>query len=179
MKRIACLTFGVWTMAVVAAPLAQKPTQKVTLIQYMQIGHAGVTRDLLAAAELMPEADYGFRPTEMPDARTFGAVIAHTSAAMFDACARLSGAASPAQGAEKTVTPKTDVVQTLRKAIAFCNEVVDALDESSAGGYVRQGPAEAPRSAVLAGLLAHNAEMYGISTVYLRAKNIVPPASRR
>jgi hypothetical protein len=29
------------------------------------------------------------------------------------------------------------------------------------------------------GLLAHNAEMYGISTVYLRAKNLVPPASER
>jgi hypothetical protein len=28
------------------------------------------------------------------------------------------------------------------------------------------------------GLLAHNAEMFGISTVYLRAKNIVPPGSR-
>lgn len=42
----------------------------------MQIGHAGVTRDLLAAAELMPEADYGFKPTQMPEARTFGGVIA-------------------------------------------------------------------------------------------------------
>jgi hypothetical protein len=30
----------------------------------------------------------------------------------------------------------------------------------------------------LMGLLAHNAEMFGISTVYLRAKNIVPPGSR-
>jgi hypothetical protein len=31
---------------------------------------------------------------------------------------------------------------------------------------------------VLAGLLAYNAEMFGISTVYLRSKNLVPPGSR-
>ncbi len=43
---------------------------------------------------------------------------------------------------------------------------------------VRQGEGEVARSAVLAGLLAHNSEMYGISTVYLRARNLVPPSSR-
>jgi hypothetical protein len=31
--------------------------------------------------------------------------------------------------------------------------------------------------AALMGALAHNAEMYGIGTVYLRAKNLVPPGS--
>ena len=31
----------------------------------------------------------------------------------------------------------------------------------------------------LAGLIAHNSEMYGISTVYLRAKNIVPPSTEQ
>jgi hypothetical protein len=29
------------------------------------------------------------------------------------------------------------------------------------------------------GILAHNSEMYGIATVYLRAKNLVPPSTRR
>jgi hypothetical protein len=28
-------------------------------------------------------------------------------------------------------------------------------------------------------MLAHNAEMYGISTVYLRAMNVLPPGSER
>jgi hypothetical protein len=50
------------------------------------------------------------------------------------------------------------------------------VDQASAAGDVVQGPA-VPRSAALAGLLAHDAEMSGISTVYLRAKNLVPPGS--
>jgi hypothetical protein len=35
-------------------------------------------------------------------------------------------------------------------------------------------PVAALRAAVITGLLAHGSEMYGISTVYLRAKNIAP-----
>ena len=56
--------------------------------------------------------------------------------------------------------------------MTLCTEAVQALNATSAAEYVRQGPVEAPKSAVLAGLLAHDAEMYGISTVYLRAKNL-------
>lgn len=175
-----CLAIAFGTIVTVAAVSAQqRQMQKVDLIQYLQISHAGVTRDLLAAAELMPEPDYGFKPTEMPEARTFAGVIAHTSAAMFDACARIHGVANPVPDAEKKVASKTEVLQLLREAVALCNKAVGSLNEDNAGVYIRQGPAEAPRSAVLAGLLAHDAEMYGISTVYLRAKNLVPPASRR
>ena len=71
-----------------------------------------------------------------------------------------------------------EIVETLRAAIAFCETAVGALDETSAAGYVMQGPAEVPRSAALVGLLAHDAEMFGISTVYLRARNLVPPGSK-
>ena len=174
------LVISLGIVAAVATLSAQvKPVQKVGLIQYLQISHTGITRDLVAAAELMPESDYGFKPSQMPEARTFAGVIAHTSAAMFDACARLQGIPNPMSDAEKKVASKAEVVQTLREAVALCNKAVSSLDEKSADGYIRQGPAEAPRSAVLAGLLAHDAEMYGISTVYLRARNLVPPASKR
>jgi hypothetical protein len=38
------------------------------------------------------------------------------------------------------------------------------------------GRGHAARAAVM---LAHTSQMYGVSTVYLRAKGIVPPASER
>jgi hypothetical protein len=155
-----------------------KPARRVGLLQYLQISHTGVTRDLLAAAELMPAGDYEFKPSTMPAARTFSGVIAHATSAMFDACARLQGIRNPQPEAEKKVASKAEVVQTLREAIEFCTKSVGALDETSAAGYITQGPAEVPRSAALAGLLAHDAEMFGISTVYLRARNLVPPGSK-
>lgn len=44
---------------------------------------------------------------------------------------------------------------------------------------VKQGPAEIPRSAALVGLLTHGAEMYGVRTVHLREKGLVPPSTER
>src|SRR5258708_15122672 len=150
----ACLTAGFGVIAAVTTLSAQgQPVQKVGLIQYLQISHAGITRDLLAAAELMPERDYGFKPTQMSEARTFADVIAHTSAAMFDACARLQEIANPVPGAEKKVASKAEVLQMLREAVALCNKAVGSFDQSDADVYIRQGPPEAPRSPALARLL--------------------------
>ena len=167
---------AVWSSAAVAQT---PPVRKVGLVDYVKAGHAGVTRDLLAAAERMPEADYAFKPSKMREARTYAAVIAHAADGMFDACARAKGVANPHPDVEKTLTAKTPIVKALAESIALCNEVFSSLTDQMAQEYVRQGPAEVPRIAALMGLLAHNAEMYGISTVYLRAMNLVPPASER
>ena len=178
MRHRLLLLVGISGIAIASASAQVKPARRVGLLQYLQISHSGVTRDLLAAAELMPAGDYEFKPTTMAAARTFGGVIAHASGAMFDACARLRGITNPQPDADTKVASKAEVVQVLREAITFCETAVATLDETSVTGYIMQGPAEVPRSAALAGLLAHDAEMFGISTVYLRAKGLVPPGSR-
>ena len=163
-----------------ASTFAQTPApRRVGLVDYVKAGYAGVKRDLLAAAERMPDADYAFKPTQMREARTYAAVIGHAADGMFDSCARAKGVANPHPDVEKTLTEKTQVVRALAESIAFFDEAFSSLTDQTAQEYVRQGPAEVPRVAALMGLLAHNAEMYGISTVYLRARNLVPPASER
>ncbi|CAN5875020.1 hypothetical protein BH24ACI5_BH24ACI5_26280 [soil metagenome] len=169
-------------MVAMTAPLAiaQTPAvRKVGVVEYIQAGHAGITRDLVAAAERMPEADYGFKPSQMNEARTYGAVIAHAADGMFAACARAKSLPNPVPDVEKKAAGKAEIVKALAQSIAFCEDAFSGLTVQNANEYVRQGPVEIPRQAVLIGLLAHNAEMYGISTVYLRAKNLVPPASER
>jgi hypothetical protein len=178
MKRaVACVVVSIFPVSVA---LAQPPTaQKVGLVQYVQASYAGIKRDLLAAAERMPEADYGFTPSPMGGVRTYGAVIAHVADGMFGTCARVRGVPNPRPDLEKNLTSKTDLVKALSDSFAFCDEAFSALTDQSSDEYVRQGPVEIPRIAALMGVLAHNAEMYGISTVYLRAKNLVPPGSER
>ena len=61
-----------WVLAQ-PAPLAKK----LDLISYLQAGYAGIKADLTSAAEAMFDADYGFKPTSMPEVRTFGETIAH------------------------------------------------------------------------------------------------------
>jgi hypothetical protein len=177
MKLTACLV-----MVAISSSVASAQTvvgQKVGLVQYLQASYDGIKRDLIAAAEKMAEVDYGFKPSQMPEARTYGAVIAHATDGMFGACARAKGVPNPNPDLEKRLTKKADIVKALADSVAFCDEAFSALTDPSAAEFVRQGPVEIPRAAALMGVLAHNAEMYGISTVYLRAKNLVPPASER
>ena len=177
MKLTVCLVMVVLSSTPAIAQTSAGP--KVGLVQYMQASHAGITRDLIAAAEKMPEADYGFKPSQMTDARTYGAVIGHAADGMFASCAKAKGVPSPVQDVEKKLSSKADIVKALKDAVAFCEGVFSSLTEQGADEFVRQGPVEIPRSAALIGVLAHNAEMYGISKVYLRAKNLVPPGSER
>ena len=180
-----------WTVlvtAVVLAAVGQAPQVKsvavgqrrVTTAQFLQAGFTGSARDLVAAAERMPAADYSFKPTSMTEARTYGAVIAHAADGMFDACTRARGLSGPQSNIEKTMAEKGDIVAALKEAVATCEPAFATNDDSSPPEFVRQGPGvEVRRVAALIGVLAHNAEMYGIASVYLRAKNIVPPGSER
>jgi hypothetical protein len=176
MKGATRLIIAAWSASIAFAQVPAVRT--VGLVQYLQAGYAGGKRNLIAAADKMPDADYPFAPSSMPDARTFGAVIAHAADGMFAACATAQGVANPSEPIEKTRTHKAEIVKALAQAIELCDDAFSALTDQRAAEYVRQGPVEIPRAAVLIGVLAHNAEMYGISTVYLRAKNIVPPASQ-
>jgi hypothetical protein len=64
-------------------------------------------------------------------------------------------------------------------SFAFCDDLFSSLTEATVTDFVKQGQGEVQRGAALVGLVAHNAEMYGISTVYLRSKNLVPPGTER
>ena len=153
------------------------PGKKIDLIGYLQAGYAGVKADLTSAAEAMADGDYGFKPSSMPEVRTFGETIAHVASAQLTICARLRDV--PDESPKVPPTTKAEVLKVLAASFASCDAAFASLTDASGGEFVRQGPVEVPKTAALVGLLAHNAEMYGITTVYLRAKNIVPPSTAR
>jgi hypothetical protein len=126
----------------------------------------------------MPEGDYGFKPASMPEVRTFGETILHVATAHFSTCARLRGV-SPDPSPQVEPNNKAAVVKALADSFASCDLAFSSLTDANANEFVRQGPVEVPKSAALVGLVAHDAEMYGITSVYLRAKNIVPPSTAR
>ena len=100
-------------------------------VQYLQASYAGIKRDLVAAAEKMPDADYGFKPSQMSAARTYGAGIAHAANGMFAACARAKGVPNPAPDVEKKLANKAEIVKALADSIAFCDAAFSALTDQS------------------------------------------------
>jgi hypothetical protein len=183
MKSATYLGF-VFLLITASVALAQQPPaaaggQTIGLAAGLQRSYAGVKANLTEAAEKLADADYTYRPS--PDIRPYGAQFAHTANSQFNACAAAKGEPNPNGTAnlEQTKTTRADIVKALADSFAYCDPVFAALTDQSALELVRQGQNQVARGSVLANLIAHSNEEYGVITVYLRTKNIVPPSTER
>jgi hypothetical protein len=182
MKLTLTLTVTVMCTAIAAVPAAPQsppPTgRKLTLASTMIQSYTVLQRDLLEAAELMPEADYVFKPT--PETRPFGQLIAHVALSQFAGCSLLQGGPSP-KAAEKEETPRSKAVliALLKESTTFCNPLVNAMTDEGMVQLMKVGPIEGARGVPVAGLSIHGNEVYGTIAVYLRLKGIVPPTTAR
>src|SRR4030095_9968668 len=130
MKLTLTLTamFAAFAVVHVAAQSAPPPGQKLTLASQAIGGYTAIQRDLLEAAELMPEADYLFKPT--PETRPFGQLISHVALNQFAACSILQGGPNP-KAAEKEETPRSKAVLLvlLKESATFCSPHVTAMTD--------------------------------------------------
>src|SRR6266540_4736748 len=182
MKRILYVIPVVALFATVAysqAPGGQMQGQKIGLATSLQRCYNGFKTNFTAAAEKMPEADYGFKPGSTPEARTYGQVIAHIAQAQFGQCSGLKGVPNPMAGKqlEQELKTKAEITKALADSFALCDDLFAQVTDANAMEMVKQGQNEVTRAAALYGVLVHGNEMYGTSAVYLRSKNIVPPST--
>ncbi len=143
----------------------------------------------VAAAEEMPEANFGFHPAMMPAAdgkevRTYGQIVAHIASENYMFCSSAEATAWPdaTKDFEKTKTTKADLKKALAESYAYCDKVWSATTEQNmnAPGKYPAGydlPGAKTRMAILTFNTAHSAEHYGNLVTYLRAKGLVPPSS--
>ena len=191
MKRIFGLASSIILLSAAAA-VAQPPAttgqppaattgQKVGIATSLQRGYAAIKLNLTQAAEKMPEADYTFQPPGTKDIRPFGALFGHVANAQFNQCAAAKGVPNPNQGndIEKTKTAKADLVKALADSFAFCDDAFSSATDETAMQFVKQGPNEVTRAAVLYSVIVHGNEMYGTANPYLRLKGIIPPSTER
>jgi uncharacterized damage-inducible protein DinB len=178
-----CLT-GAVVLALAAIPGAARaqtapPTgQKITLSASLLRGNTSIQRDLLEAAEKMPEADYGFKPT--PETRPYGQLVAHIALSQFGGCSALKGETNPKAGEkEETERKKAEYVALLKESAAYCEPVFATLTEENILGLVKVRTNEVARGLFLSGSNSHANEMYGTMAVYLRLKGLVPPTTER
>jgi hypothetical protein len=129
----------------------------------------------IRAAEEMPDADYGFRPS--PEVRTFAQQVAHVADDQYNLCAPAKGETRKAayRAIETTLSSKPDLVAALRAAFAYCDGAYDALTDAS--GAEMASDKGRTKFAMLNWNLWHTWEHYGNIVVYLRIKGLVPPSS--
>jgi uncharacterized damage-inducible protein DinB len=130
------------------------------------------------AAEDMPEAKYGYKPT--PEVRSFGELIAHVAGSQYMFCAAATGDSARAEDdiEKKKLTRKADLVAAMRASNDYCARAYQQTDGASAGPVKLFGQ-ERTRLYALMINATHDAEHYGNIVTYLRMNSMVPPSSKR
>lgn len=139
--------------------------------------YKSIRRNLLEAAQQMPEEHYAFKPT--PDVRSFGQLIGHVANASYNFCAPVTKTRPPARPNLETLTAKDALVKALSDALAFCDQAYDNLTDEKLNGPAAFGPKTYTAGYLLMFNVAHDNEHYGNIVTYMRLKGLVPPSSSR
>jgi uncharacterized damage-inducible protein DinB len=175
MKRMLCVMSGCLLAA--SAVQAQAPTgQKVGVAARLQQQYAQIKTNLTQSADKMSDADASFKPT--PEIRSTAGQIAHVAQFHYLFCSQVKGGANPnTENLEQTKTAKADVVKALADSFAYCDDAFSSLTDETAMQMVAGRGGEQAKAVPLMNLIAHDNEEYGILTVYLRLKGMVPPST--
>ena len=175
---------GLMTVSLVfasSAAFAQPPAagQTLTVVTSVQRAYATMKTNLNQAAEKMPEADYGSKPSTMPEMRTYGQLFAHIAQSQFGTCAVVKKVPNPMMGRqlETELKTKAEFVKALADSFTFCDDAYSGLTEANAGDMLMQGRGQITRAAALMNNVIHDNEMAGTTYVYMRNKNLVPPST--
>jgi uncharacterized damage-inducible protein DinB len=172
-----CFLFTALCFAQPAAPGANNP-----LSTWLRDAYTRNRSNIVRVAEKMPEENYAMRPGTQQEVRTFGQQVTHVAAFNFLWCSQAKGEKNPRPGDLSKLTSKAEILKALNDAFTYCDGAYGALTDASGTEMVdiMQESGRQTRSLRM-GLLTlnygHNNEIYGSMVVYLRIKNIVPPAS--
>jgi hypothetical protein len=174
----------------------------ITLTSYTALAQAGITvgqaldfwisnceKEVVSAADAMPETKYSFAPTagEFTGVRTFAEQIKHLAANNYGMAARMLGQKpthdQEAETGPDTVRSKADILDYLKGSFVALhraaatvtaeNAVVPVMPERF--GMDKQNT----RVQFAVDAVAHSYDHYGQMVEYLRMNGIVPPASRK
>jgi len=181
MRRLFILTLAALAAAPAIARAQAQPAapQTFTLAGNGVRGYQNIQRNLLEAAEKMPDADYAFKPT--PEVRPFGQLVAHVALSQFGTCAALKADPAPPhkEDKEETARTKSELVALFKESTAYCDPVLTTLKDEDMMVLTKAGPNQVAKGLFLLGTITHGNEMYGTMAVYLRLKGIVPPSTER
>jgi uncharacterized damage-inducible protein DinB len=167
-------------------PPAQTGT---TISQALDFWISNTEKDVVLAADAMPEEKYSFAPTrgEFTGVRTFGEQIKHLAANNYRMAGRmLSQTVTSDQEAETGpdgVRSKAEIIEYLKGSFTALHQAAATVTAEnvvaavfSARGSTGQ---QNTRLQFAVDAVAHSYDHYGQIVEYLRMSGIVPPASRK
>ncbi|MDE3200475.1 MAG: DinB family protein [Acidobacteriota bacterium] len=134
-------------------------------------------KEIVSAAEAMPEDKYNFSPAEsmgeFKGVRSYSEQVKHIAESNYYFFADEETAKAKEAEIEKLKT-KTEIVQALKDSYAFAHQSIDGITAENAFITTEHGT----KGGMAAFCIAHMMDHYGQMVEYLRMNSIIPPASR-
>jgi uncharacterized damage-inducible protein DinB len=177
-------TLGQNTKSTASASQAQAPANIAAAVDH-EI--SGIEKQILAAAEAMPEDKFNFSPESLniPGAdykgvRTFAVQVKHIAASNYFLWSGLTGDKLPANlkdgNGPEDVKTKADILKFLQDSFALGHKAAATLTSDNMLQIPEHSKSTRLHLATFA--VAHAFNHYGQMVEYLRMNGIVPPASR-
>lgn len=186
----------IYALALIAAPLlataasAQSPNSGAaapTIASTVDREIRDVEKQIVDAAEAMPEEKYNFSPenlkipgSDYKGVRTFAEQVKHVAASNYAIWWRLTGETFPKDlmggNGPENVKTKAEIISFLKDSFALGHKCAAGLNNEN-----MLQPAEGSKSVRLRLAVfgvSHAVDHYGQMVEYLRMNGIVPPASR-
>ncbi len=170
---------GVSTSALAAPEAAPESANLIRFSRAVKARFDSIKRDIVEAAEAVPESEYGFQPTR--DVRSFGALIGHVADSQNFFCGAAGGHNPDYTDAiEKSAPPtKAALIAALKASVSACDDVYANTRADNALELVPSGKGDALRGMLLLDNISHDNEHYGNIVTYMRLKGHVPPSTAR
>ena len=173
-----------------AAGAAASPSAPLTIASSIDREISLVEKEVLEAAEAMPEDKFDFSPEKLnlpgsdyKDVRTFGQQLKHIAASNYLIWSPITGEKPPdtvndGKGPDN-MKAKAEIIQYVKDSFAFGHKAVATLTESNlVQPIIRNNRPPTTRLFLATFAPAHCFDHYGQMIEYLRMNGIVPPASR-
>jgi len=173
-----------------AAGAAASPSTPATIASTIDREISIVEKEVLEAAEAMPEEKFDFSPEKLnvpgsdyKGVRTFGEQLKHIAASNYLIWSPITGEKPPdtvndGKGPDN-MKAKADIIKYVKDSFAFGHKAVATLNESNLLQPIPRNNRPPTTRLYLATFApAHCFDHYGQMIEYLRMNGIVPPASR-
>lgn len=168
-RVLAGCTLVALTLALGASPSAQG--QDFSMRGQYTMVKGWITK----AAAMIPEADYGFKPT--PEVRSIAQLLGHIANSTGMICLAANGSKTPIVGNAEQLKTKAELQKALADTFAACDAVWTASTPAWATETIDLFGAKQSRLTALTFNTAHTYEHYGNLVTYMRLKDLVPPSS--
>ena len=135
-------------------------------------------KHLVAAAEEMPAAKYGYKPTAAQ--MSFGEVISHLSEGNDYFCSKIGGVEAPKREELAKEATKDKRVARLRETFDFCTTALAKVDDSKLAEKLPFfGNREVSRAAMMLATAEDWGDHYSQLANYLRLNGLLPPTAKK